>query len=344
MDALLSRIDGSVLIALETFFTSTGGLIFIAMVAFAAFLMSLSLTVPAFGAQRQAARRLRKRVEEIGETFEQPQITSLLREQYLRDLSPVERALESLPGMTSLRWLLLQAGSALPAYRLVLVCAGFALAGGLLGWMILNHILFAGLFALSFGSLPLGYFSFRRKQRLEQFEEQLPEALEIMTRALRAGHPFNETLQLIAEDMDEPIASEFGTTFADINYGADVRSAFLSLLERTPSMSLTVMVISVLIQRETGGNLAEVLEKIAAVIRARFRFQRRVRTLSAEGRLSAWILALVPFVLFIMLMLSSPDYMPTLLNDPTGQRMIAATFALMVVGILWIRRIIRIDV
>lgn len=329
---------------MEAFFTSTGGLIFIAMVALAAFLMSLSLTVPAFGAQRQAARRLRKRVEEIGETFEQPQIVSLLREQYLRDLSPVERGLESLPGMTTLRWLLLQAGSPLPAYRLVLVCASLMLGGALLGLVILGNALFAGLLALSLGSVPLGYFSFRRQRRLEQFEEQLPEALEIMTRALRAGHPFNETLALIAEDMDDPIASEFRTTFADINYGADVRSVFLSLLERTPSMSLTVMVISVLIQRETGGNLAEVLEKIAAVIRARFRFQRQVRTLSAEGRLSAWILAMVPFVLFVALMLSSPEYMPTLLDHPTGQKMIGATFVLMVVGVLWIRRIIRIDV
>jgi tight adherence protein B len=329
---------------MDAFFTSTGGLIFIAMVALAAFLMSLSLTVPAFGAQRQAARRLRKRIEAIGETFEQPQIASLLREQYLRNLSPLERGLESLPGMTSLRWLLVQAGSPLPAYRLVMLCISLMLGGALLGLVVLGDWLFAGLLALSLGSVPLGYFSFRRKQRLERFEEQLPEALEIMTRALRAGHPFNETLKLIADDMDDPIASEFGSTFADINYGADVRSAFLGLLERTPSMSLTVMVISVLIQRETGGNLAEVLEKIAAVIRARFRFQRRVRTLSAEGRLSAWILALVPFVLFIMLMLSSPEYMPTLLDHPTGQKMIATTFVLMMVGVLWIRRIIRIDV
>lgn len=329
---------------MNDFFGGTGGLIFIGMVAIAAFLMTLSLTVPAFGPERQAARRLRKRITRVGDEFEQPLVASLLREQYLRRLSPLERWLERLPGMPALRALLQQAGSPLPAYRLVLACAALALGGLIVGAILLNNPLATPLLVVGAGSLPLALFSFRRNQRLNRFDEQLPEALEIMTRALRAGHPFNECLKLVSEDMDDPIAEEFGATFADINYGTDVRSAFLGLLERVPSMSLMVMVMSVLVQRETGGNLSEILDKIAAVIRGRFRFQRRVRTLSAEGRMSAWVLAMVPFVLFLVLMLTTPEYLPTLLDHPTGQTLIIVAFGLLMVGALWMRRVIRIDI
>lgn len=329
---------------MSEFFSSTGGLLFVGMMAVAAFLLTLSLTVPAFGPERQAARRLRKRIVQVGDEFEQPRVASLLRDQYLRKLSPLERWLESLPGMPALRRLLHQAGSPLPAYRLVLLSLSLIYGGVLAGTILLGHPLATALLAVMAGSAPLVLFIIRRNQRLARFDEQLPEALEIMTRALRAGHPFNETLKLVSEDMDDPIAGEFGATFADINYGADVRSAFLGLLERTPSMSLMIMVMSVLVQRETGGNLSEVLEKIAGLIRGRFRFQRRVRTLSAEARMSAWILAMVPFVLFLVLMFSTPDYLPVLLEHPTGQNLIMMAFVLLMVGALWMRRIIRIDV
>jgi tight adherence protein B len=183
-----------------------------------------------------------------------------------------------------------------------------------------------------------------RSKRMERFEEQLPEAIDSMRRALRAGHPFNASIKLVAEDMEDPIAREFELTFSDINYGNDVRRAMLGLLQRVPSMNVMALVTSVLVQKETGGNLAEILGQISSVIRGRFRFQRRVTTLSAEGRLSGWILALIPFALCAMLTFTSPDYLPVLFEDPVGRQIIAGGFGSGILGIIWIRRIIRIDV
>jgi len=177
-----------------------------------------------------------------------------------------------------------------------------------------------------------------------KFEEQLPEAMDIMVRALKAGHPFTETLKLVAEEMEQPISTEFGITFADINYGLDIKNAFLNLLERIPNITLMTVVIAVIVQRETGGNLAETLANISAIVRGRFRFQRKVRTLSAEGRMSAWILVLIPFTLFLGLMVTSPNYLKPLITDPAGMKIIAVAFVMIVIGIFWLRRIIRIDI
>ena len=166
----------------------------------------------------------------------------------------------------------------------------------------------------------------------------------MMVRALKAGHPFADTLRLVAEEMDRPIAKEFGIVHTDINHGLDMKAAFMNLLERVPNMTLMGLVTAVVVQRETGGNLAEALQGISKIIRGRFRFQRRVKSLTAEGRMSAWVLALIPFVLFITLMITSPDYLPILMEEPAGRKIIAIAFGVLLVGILWIRKIIRIDV
>jgi tight adherence protein B len=164
-----------------------------------------------------------------------------------------------------------------------------------------------------------------------------------MKRALRAGHPFNSCIKLVAEDMDAPIAGEFELTFADVNYGSDVRRALLGMLLRVPSSNLMAVVTAVLIQKETGGNLAEIFERISQVIRSRFRFGRKVTTLSAEGRLSAWILSLVPIILFGVLWITTPAYLPPLLESPAGQKMLIFGGVMLVVAVFWMRKIIRID-
>ena len=142
----------------------------------------------------------------------------------------------------------------------------------------------------------------------------------------------------------DPVAREFELTFADINYGNDLRRAMLGLLQRVPSLTVMALVTAVLVQKETGGNLAEILDQISNVIRGRFKFYRRVKTLSAEGRLSAWILTMVPFALFAVISMTTPEYLPVLLEDPTGQKLVIFGFVMMVAGIYWIRRIIRIEV
>jgi tight adherence protein B len=168
--------------------------------------------------------------------------------------------------------------------------------------------------------------------------------VDMMKRALRAGHPFSGAIKLVSEELEAPLGKEFATTFADLNYGNDVRRAMLGLLQRVPSIPVMALVTSVLVQKETGGNLAEILGQISTVVRGRFRLERKIRTLSAEGRLSAWILALVPLVLFAVISITTPDYLPTLTSDPFGKKLIAVGGVAGVIGLIWIRKIIRIDV
>ncbi len=318
--------------------------LFLIMVFVAVFLLAQSLMVSTVGADQKAAKRLRRRIGKVADEFAPSAAASLLRDKYLRELSPLERALESLPGMERLARMIEQSGRTTPAYRLVLVAAGLACAGAVGAWVLSHEALAAAGAGALGGAVPFVKIARERDRRLAKFEEQLPEAMDIMTRALRAGHPFNETLRLVAEELDAPVAREFGLAFADINYGTDVRVAFLNLLERVPSVALMSLVTSVLVQRETGGNLAEILEKIGAVVRGRFRFQRKVKTLTAEGRLSAWVLTMVPFALFAVMSLTSPGYLPVLLVDPLGRKLIGGAFVLMLLGILWMRKLIRIEV
>jgi tight adherence protein B len=317
---------------------------FLAMVFASVFLMVYSFVMPVFGAERKAARRLKKRLRTVALQHDKKGAAAMMREKYLRELSPLERWLEALPGMERLALYIEQAGRQTPAYRVVLLAL---VLSGVAGWLVftLVHQPLLALLAAATGLVaPFFRISMERSQRLMKFEEQLPEALDVMVRALKAGHPFSGTLQLVSEEMNQPIAREFGIAFADINYGLDVKQAFLNMLERVPNMTLMTMVTAVVVQRETGGNLAETLSKISSVIRGRFRLNRRVKTLSAEGRLSAWILAMVPFALFIIIMVTTPSYLPILLQEPDGQKIIAVAFVLQVIGILWIRRIINIEV
>ncbi|MGB5180279.1 MAG: type II secretion system F family protein, partial [Gammaproteobacteria bacterium] len=270
-------------------------LVFLIMISIAVYLLVWNLMVPVFGAERKAAKRLKRRLKRIAVQEDQVSAARMIRDKYLRDLNPLERQLESLPGMDQLAILIEQSGRNTPAHRLVLLSLIIGCSAGLLTWFFTSNILIGVTVGVVAAAVPFLKINFDRSKRLLKFEEQLPEAMDIMIRALKAGHPFSETLKLVSEEMDKPISTEFGITFADINYGLDVRQAFLNLLERVPNMTLMTVVIAVIVQRETGGNLAETLANISAVVRGRFRFQRRVRTLSAEGRMSAWILALIPF-------------------------------------------------
>ncbi|TDJ27980.1 MAG: secretion system protein [Gammaproteobacteria bacterium] len=318
-------------------------LIYIGLVFAAVFLLSQGMIIPAFGDTRQARKRLKRRVEEIEEASSEDSVASLLRERYLRKLSPLERQLEAIPALTSLRCVIEQGGHQILAYRLVLLAVLIGIAAAIVTWT-LTRMPIAALSAGVIGLwLPFVKISRDRSQRFSKFEEQLPDAVDVMRRALMAGHPFNATLRLVAEDMEDPIAGEFSQTFADINYGSDVRRAMLGLLARVPSVTVMALVTAILVQKESGGNLAEILEQIAKVIRGRFRFQRRIRTLSAEGRMSAWILALVPLFLVAAMMTSSPDYLPMLFEDPFGRRVVAFAVVWAAIGVFFIRRIIRVE-
>lgn len=318
--------------------------IFIGMVFVAAFLLVQSFIIPVFGENRQANKRLKKRLQSVAQEGEQIEPISLLRRKHLQELSGFERALESLPGMERLEQSIEQAGLKTLAYRLVLrtIMMGI-LVGGLVSILLSSWVIgvVAGAAVMT---LPFLRLRRARAQRLAQFEDQLPEALVVMSRALKAGYPFVDAIHLVSEEMPDPIAAEFRTTFMEINYGGNVRTALNGLLGRVQSITVMVFVTSVLIQKETGGNLAELLENLASVIRARFRFHRKLRTLSAPGRLAAWILSLLPFAMAALLTVIAPGFLPMLVDNPIGRQLVVVAFTLTVAGIFWMRRIVRIDV
>lgn len=323
---------------------SNGLIIFLAMVFVAVALLSQGLIVPVFSESRQMRKKLQARLNEVEAESEEESFSSLLRQKYLRDLSPFERQLEDSPAMQHLARIIAQGGHKFLAYRVTLLAAVLAIAAAIVTWTMTRSIplTFVGL-AMG-GALPFFKIYRDRTNRIQMFEEQLPDAIDMVKRALRAGHPFSGAINLVADEMDDPVAGEFGTTFADINYGNDSRRAMLGLLQRVPSVTVMALVTSVLVQRETGGNLAEILERISAVIRGRFKLQRKVKSLSAEGRMSAWILALVPLFLFAVIWVTSPEYLPMLLEEEVGQKMVIYGAVSGLVGIYWIKKIIRIEV
>lgn len=315
--------------------------IFLVMVFAAGFLLVQGLVAPVFGENRRLRKQLRYRLDSI--VRESDRVRLLRREDALPK-SPLLRQLELSSMLSGVRESIAQAGWRLPAYRLLLFSGVIGVAGltaGIIfraGWPATLALAAAGLAA------PFLRLQYARRARLARFDEQLPEALDVMIRALRAGHPFKDTLRLIGGELADPVAGEFKKTFNDVNYGGDIRQALYAMAKRVPSVNITAMITAILIQKETGGNLAEVLEKLSSIIRGRYRFHRKTRTLSAEARMSAWILTLIPFVLFIAISILNPGYLPMLTDNETGQHIIAVSFTMMLLGILWMRKLVRIDV
>lgn len=318
--------------------------IFLGLVFVAVFLLMQGLTVPVFGESRKMRKRLLARLATVSASGAEGRLKSLLREQYLTELTPLERSLEALPGMEALAEIIGQTGRPMPAYRLVLRSVALGLAAGILAWIFARRWYVALAAALVGAAIPVLKVLRERSQRTAKFDEQLPEALDVIKRALKAGHPFAQCLKLVADDMEQPVGGEFERIFTDVSYGNDLRSALAGLLERVPSVSAVAFITAVLVQKETGGNLAETLERITTVIRGRYKLQRQVRTLSAEGRLSSQVLLLVPLALFVLMWFTVPGYLPMLIDNPKGPGLIMGACVLEVLGMLWIRRIIRIQV
>ena len=191
---------------------------------------------------------------------------------------------------------------------------------------------------------PFFYLTLKKNKRMRKFESQLPEALDLVARALKAGHAFSGGLFLVAQEFDDPIGPEFAKTLDEINFGIGIPEAMKGLMNRIDCPDLRFFVVSVILQRETGGNLAEILENIGRLIRDRFKLMDRVKTLSAEGKLSAIILISLPFVVAFALAFISPFHINFLLFDPTGKFLILWIIINMILGVLVMRKIIRIKV
>lgn len=198
-------------------------------------------------------------------------------------------------------------------------------------------------FAVGFG-LPFMVLKIKRGRRLRAFEEQFPEALDLISRALKAGHAFATGLKMVADEMDEPVGPEFRKTFDEQNFGLPLKDSLENLTVRIPVLDVRFFGTAVLIQRETGGNLAEILENLAHVVRERFKILRQVRVYTAHGRMTGYVLLALPAFLSIALMFINPDHMNLLFRERMGQQMLMATIVMQTCGFLWIKQIVKIEV
>jgi tight adherence protein B len=198
-------------------------------------------------------------------------------------------------------------------------------------------------FAALAGYVPYGYVRFVRNRRLLKFDEQFPEAMDLLARALRAGHALTTGLLMVAEELPEPIGPEFKALYDEQNFGLPLPHALKNFAERVPSIDARFFVTAVLTQREAGGNLSEVLDNLATIIRDRFRVKRQVRVISAHGRITGWILSALPTSLGLFFAFSSPDRYRAFYQDPLGMQMVAVALLLQVVGVIIISRIVKIE-
>ena len=268
----------------------------------------------------------------------------LLKKRLLSDAPAMERVLLAVPRVHALDRVLVQSGSSLNVARLLGLGLAFALAAaGVAAWLSPQWILAAAAAALG-AFVPFGYVLRLRQQRMNAIEVQLPDALDLMARAMQAGHAFSSALHMVGVEGPQPIAQEFRATFDEINFGLPVQDALVNLAARVHSADLRYFVVAVLVQRETGGNLAELLTSIAALIRDRMRLKGAVRVLSAEGRLSAWILSLMPFVLVGVISFINLRFISLLWTDTIGIRMALTAAVLMAFGIFWLWRTIAVRI
>jgi tight adherence protein B len=259
----------------------------------------------------------------------------------------LERIAARLKAARPLETLLQQAGLNWSVGQLLIAMAIGAVIGVAVGWKF-NFLVFSGLSSAVLGavgaSLPYAYASFKRRRRLEEFEEQLPEALDFLARSMRAGHAFSVSLEMLGSESPDPLGQEFRTLFNEQNLGAPLEVAFANMLRRFPLVDVRFFVSSVMLQRQTGGNLSDILVRLAYVIRERFLLKGQVRAASAHGRLTAGILTVMPIVLMFALFFVAPGYLQGMANDPDGKYLIIAAIAAQALGYCFIRKIIRIKV
>ncbi|MDQ0571621.1 tight adherence protein B [Variovorax paradoxus] len=291
------------------------------------------------------AQKIGKRLQALSAAADRVAQARLVKDRVLSDAPWMQRALLKLPRAHSLDRFILQAGLEWTVSHVLLACALSGVLFFLATVSLANQPAWIAMLVGAAGAaLPLLYLNHRRSRRLARLERQLPDALDLVTRALRAGHSFASSLQMIGDEMSEPIAGEFRMVADEVNFGVSLQQALTNMSERVPLTDLRYFVVSVLIQRDSGGNLTEVLGNLSRLIRDRLKLLARVRVLSAEGRLSAWILGLMPLALVALLNAFNPEFMSPLWTDPIGVTAVKYMLGLMVVGVLILRKIVKIRV
>jgi len=261
----------------------------------------------------------------------------LVRDEMMSSVPWMHQLMMKFSWATKLQDYLTQSGLSVKPAKLVLMSGIVGLSAYLISSYFLLRFYFALPIAVLVAMIPLAYVAFMRSRRLHKFEEYFPEALDLLGRAVRAGHAFTTGLEMISKESPEPLAGEFRTTFEEQNFGLPLRDALLNLTERVPIVDVRFFVTALLIQKETGGNLAEILDGLARVIRDRFRIYREVRVRTAQGRLTAGILIALPIMMMLILSIVNPRYIGVLFTDPLGPVLLATAAIMQLIGsaILW---------
>jgi len=290
-----------------------------------------------------AARRLNRRLREVSQrTADLPDTPTFVTERPHGPLPALDKVMDR--AGSSLGNLIEQSGVRTTPSAMMLVTLGAAVAAGVACSLFVAHPLAWGMAALVGSVLPTGWLRHRRATRLRRFEEQFPEALDLLSRAIRAGHAFQTAMGMVAEELPAPVGFEFKKAFEQQNFGLPLRDVLNQLSERVPILDVRFFVTAVTIQRETGGNLAEILDNLAHVVRERFKILRQVRVHTAHGRFTGWVLMALPASLAVALSFINPDHMKLLFDERMGQMMIVGAIVMQAIGYIWIRQVIKIEV
>jgi tight adherence protein B len=248
------------------------------------------------------------------------------------------------PQLRDAEIMLEQAGLKWTVQTLLVSSLGGAIAFGSMTLIVTSSVP-AGVIATIFGAAaPFLYVKHRRSRRLRAFEEMLPDSIDLIGRALRAGHPLSAGFKMAADDGAEPVATELRRVFEEQRFGLPLEDSLLGMSDRVQLVDVRILVTAILIQREVGGNLAEILDNLAAVVRARFTIRRQLRVYTAQGRMTGYLLAVLPIAVFSLLYMINPAYMSILFTDPIGKILVVAAITMQLMGYLWIRKIIKIEI
>lgn len=329
---------------MSSFFSTHSALVIVALVFVALLLLLEACMVLWKQYKSPEAKQLERRLRALSAADDRSTSSKLVKERVLSDMPGLQRTLQRMPHAHRLDRLIVQSGLEWTVSGLLLASAVLWAVTALALSMLRQPLELAVAAGAVLAALPWLYLQRRRHQRLALMERQLPEALDLIGRALRAGHAFSAGLQMAGEELPDPIAGEFRLVHDEINYGTSLQQALNNLGERVPITDLRYFIVAVLTQRESGGNLTEILSNLSHLIRERHKLYAKVRVLSSEGRMSAWILGLMPFALAALLNLMNPEFMSAMWKDPIGITILKWLAAMMVIGMLMLRRIIRIRV
>ena len=296
--------------------------------------------------EHQAERQFEQRLKDLSsfetESGDAPSI--LLNQKTSSALPGVERLMGATNAGSWLAALIEQSGIVVTPGSVITMCLCVAAGLGVVT-LLVTHLLLAAIGAALLGAtLPIIWLKIKRRQRLRRFEEQFPEALDLLSRAIRAGHAFQTAMGMVADELPVPVGVEFKKSFEQQNFGLPLKEALNQLTERVPLMDVKFFVTAVSIQRETGGNLAEILDNLANVVRERFKILRQVRTHTAHGRFTGYVLLALPAALAVALSFISPEHIRSLFTTKMGQTMLIGGVVMQTIGFFWIQRVIKIEV